>query len=276
MKQPLVSVIVTTYNSASTLDACLASIQRQSYDEAELIVVDNNSTDNTKQIAKKYGAVFDTGPERSAQRNFGVSKAKGQYVLIIDSDMELGKDVVKTCVEQVQQHDDIKAVVIPEESFGTGFWAQCKRLERSFYVGVEWMEAARLFDKKTYIQVGGYNEDLVSGEDWDLSQRVARQAKIGRIDEFIRHNEGQLHLLRTLQKKYYYAQKFAAYLAANQHTKAVRSQTGILSRYGLFFSKPGRLLKRPDLGLGMLFMKTSEFTFGGFGYVYSKFKLSRR
>lgn len=268
MKLPLVSVIVTTYNSAATLDACLASIRRQSYDSVELIVVDNNSTDNTKRIARKYtDKVFNKGPERSAQRNFGVREAKGQYVLIIDSDMELGKDVVKACVRQVQKHADIKAVVIPEESFGQGFWAQCKRLERSFYVGVEWMEAARFFDKKTYQQVGGYNEDLVSGEDWDLSQRVGRIARLGRVDEYIMHNEGRLRLPGTLKKKYYYAQKFARYLAANRQTPEVGSQTGVLTRYKLFLSRPSKLFKNPFYGAGMLFMKTCEFAWGGLGYL---------
>ena len=74
------------------------------------------------------------------------------------------------------REDGVAAVVIPEESFGTGFWAQCKRLERSFYLGVIWMEAARFFRKTDFDTVHGYDESLVSGEDWDLAQRIARLA----------------------------------------------------------------------------------------------------
>jgi len=268
MNRPLISVIVTTYNNTATLDACLTSIANQSYVHIETIVVDNSSTDNTKQIARTYtDKVYDIGPERCTQRNFGVSKARGSAVMIIDSDMELGKNVVRACVEQITANPELKALVVPEESFGQGFWAQCKRLERSFYVGTPWMEAARFFDTQTYQAVGGYDERLISGEDWDLSQRVGDQAPTGRVDEYIRHNEGLLQLIRTLKKKYYYAQKFAQYLAVNKDRPAISSQTGILTRYGLFFSRPRQLFRRPDLGLGMLFMKTSEFAVGGFGYL---------
>jgi len=276
MKQPLISVIVTTYNNKTTLGACLASIAGQSYEKIEIIVVDNSSTDNTKNIARVYtDQVYDIGPERCTQRNLGVSKSHGSYVVIIDSDMELGEHVIRDCVEKVVGSSEIKALVIPEESFGEGFWAKCKHLERSFYVGTAWMEAARFFDKKTYQEVGGYDEKLVSGEDWDLSQRVGDIAKIGRIDEYIRHNEGHLQLLRTLKKKYYYAQKFAKYLTANKNRPATNAQTGIFSRYGLYFSKPGQLFQRPIIGLGMLFMKTSEFAFGGFGYLTVRIRGSR-
>lgn len=276
MNQPLVSVIVTTYNNTATLDACLKSIISQSCDNVELVVVDNNSTDDTKDIARKYtNNVHNVGPERSAQRNYGVDIAKGQYAMIIDSDMELTSDVVTACIEQVTIHPEQKGLIIPEESFGKGFWAQCKRLERSFYVGVEWMEAARFFSRQTYLDLGGYNEQLISGEDWDLSQRVGKLAPLGRVNEYIRHNEGTLQLGRTLKKKYYYAQKFAKYLDANKATSAVGSQTGILTRYGLFFSRPQRLLKQPHLGFGMLFMKTSEFAFGGIGYLMVRIKEAR-
>ena len=86
--------------------------------------------------------------------------------------MTLDVDVVYECVKIISLHDDIKAIVIPEESFGKGLWAQCKKLERSFYVGVDWMEAARFFDKKIYQEMGGYDDSMVGAEDYDLPQRV--------------------------------------------------------------------------------------------------------
>ncbi len=96
---PLVSVIVPTYNSAKFLEACLMSIKKQSYANVELIVVDNNSTDNTTEIARKFtDKVFNKGPERSAQVNFGVTQASGEYVYKVDSDFVLGINVVKECV----------------------------------------------------------------------------------------------------------------------------------------------------------------------------------
>lgn len=276
MASPLVSIIVPTLNSAKTLPACLESIKQQSYTPIELIVVDNHSKDDTLAIAKEYTPkAFSKGPERSTQRNYGVSQAKGAYVVIIDSDMELTKDVIKACVQTMQDKPELSGITIPEESFGEGFWAQCKKLERSFYVGIDWMEAARFFRRELYVKAKGYNEQLISGEDWDLSQRIAKMAPLGRVDTFIMHNEGRLKLGRTLKKKYYYAQQIANYLSANQETEQLESQTGVLSRYKLYFSKPGKLFAQPVLGLGMLFMKTCELGFGGVGYLLARRKVSK-
>lgn len=268
---PLVSIIVPTYNSAETLADCLQSIEQQNYKAIELIVVDNHSADDTLQIAKRYTHhVFTRGPERSAQRNFGVERAKGDYVCIIDSDMQLSAEVITECVDAIRDQPNLKGVIIPEESFGEGFWAQCKKLERSFYVGVDWMEAARFFDKKTYVKLGGYDSSLVSGEDWDLSQRVATLAPLGRIQSLIHHNEGHLKLGRTLGKKYYYAKLIARYLAKTDHAPHTAKQTNILTRYLLYFRQPVKLLKRPHVGAGMLAMKTLEFGAGAMGMLAAK------
>ncbi len=269
----LVSIIVPTYNSSATLGECLESIKNQSYQSIELIVVDNNSKDNTKEIAKKYtDKVFNKGPERCTQRNFGVEQASGEYVAIIDSDMNLSKDVIEQCVAEIQK-PSVVGVVIPEESFGEGFWAQCKKLERSFYVGVSWMEAARFFKKSDFLRLGGYDEQMVSGEDWDFSQRIAKLGKIGRISSYIYHNEGKISLFKTVKKKFYYAQKFAKYTAKqSEHGEQIANQTSIIARYKMFLSQPKKLFKNPIYGIGMLFMKTMEFGFGGVGLLVGKIK----
>lgn len=270
--QPLVSVIVPTRNSHATLEACLRSIAQQTYQHIEIIVVDRDSTDNTKAIAQQFTPhVYNRGPERCAQRNYGVRMSSGQYVAIIDSDMELTPGVIAACVATVQAGIDTKGVIIPEESFGQGFWAQCKRLERSFYVGVDWIEAARFFDKSVFMQLGGYDENLVSGEDWEFSQRVAARYRIGRINDFINHNEGRLQLLKTMRKKVYYAGQFKRYIATSRQTETAehgKQPTGIvLRRFGLYFAHPAKLFKRPHYGLGMLFMKVCEFGSGSVGYL---------
>ncbi len=273
MKPPLVSIVVPTYHSAAFLEGCLRSIAKQSYPEVELIVVDNNSTDGTKEIACAFtDKVFNKGPERSAQRNFGVEKSTGVYVAIIDSDMELHPDVIKSCVVEMERDPAVQGVVVPEESFGEGWWAQCKRLEKRFYVGVDWMEAARFFRKSAVEKVGGYNETMVSGEDWDLSQRIGLMGRIVRIAQFIRHNEGRISLLKTIRKKFHYARKFARYVGSNKGEQNLSKQTGIRHRYALFLSRPGTLFRNPLLGLSLLFMKTCEFGVGGAGYVMEKMR----
>jgi len=170
-----VSVIVPTKNSVNTLEDCLRSIKAQTYNNIELIVVDNFSSDSTLKIAGKFTEKhYLRGPERSAQRNYAVKKSNGEYVFVIDSDMVLSDSVVTDCVESILSDKKARGVIIPEESFGEGFWAQCKKLERSFYVGVDWIEAARFFYLEDYQAEGGYNEEMVSGEDWDFSRRIGK------------------------------------------------------------------------------------------------------
>lgn len=268
---PLVSVIVTTKNNHATLEACLRSIRAQDYPNQEIIVADNNSNDDTKDIARRYTPhVFNKGPERSTQRNFAVGKAKGGYILIVDSDMELSRAVVSSCVATMQAQPDTKGVIIPEESFGTGFWAKCKKLERSFYVGVDAIEAARFFDTRAFIAIGGYNEKLTGGEDWDLTTRLRRHGTLRRVQPFIFHNEGHPRFTRTVRKLYYYARHAVQYFAENPHQSALTSAAGPLARYKLFFSKPGRLFKNPLVGVGMLSLKTAEYAAAGMGYLQAK------
>lgn len=276
MKEPLVSVIVTTYNNQTTLEECLTSIEEQTYPAIELVIVDNYSTDETLDIARQFTRkVYTKGPERCAQRNFAVQHARGRYVMIVDSDMELTPQVVEQCVERMQSDNGITGVIIPEESFGEGFWAQCKRLERSFYVGVDWIEAARFFERRTFNAVGGYNEALVSGEDWDLSQRVGALGSIAHVEALILHNEGRLKLLRTLKKKFYYAGQFQSYTSTRKAQSATHGSQPtniVLRRFKLYFAHPRKLLKRPHHGVGMLFMKISEFGFGALGYMVASRK----
>lgn len=276
MAKPLVSVVVATRNSAATLEKCLESTVAQTYQPIELIVVDNHSTDGTRRIAKRFTKrVINRGPERSAQRNAGAAEARGRYLLIIDSDMELSKGVVSACVKALQKDAAVQAAIIPEESFGQGFWSQCKRLERSYYRGVDWIEAPRFFRTNAFRAVSGYSKELIAGEDYDLSHRLSTrfgQASVARVQNLIYHNEGRLTLHGTCRKKYYYAQSLQLYKADPKNLPSYRKQSSLLRRYAMFFNQPGKLFQRPLTGLGMLFMKTSEFVVAGVGYGVGKLR----
>lgn len=259
MINPLVSVIVTTRNNADTITACLDSIKQQSYKNIELIVVDNSSTDQTANVASEYTQwVFTKGPERSAQRNYAVKKSNGEYVLIIDSDMELSPNVVTECVAKIDPNT--KAIIIPEESFGVGFWAKCKQLERSFYHGIDWIEAPRFFDKKLYQTSGGYDESMAGGEDWDLHTRIKHYTTVNRITAFIRHNEGDLTIQEIVRSRKYYAKGFSAYLSKASTRQNERS--GIIQALGVYkmmLTNPLKLFRNPITGVGTLLMKTIEY-----------------
>lgn len=252
----LVSVIIPTRNSARTLDKCLTSVKNQTYKNIEIIVVDNNSTDDTVKIAKKYtDKVYTKGPERSAQRNFGVKKSKGSYVLIIDSDMYLTGNVVSSCVEKVKQ--GAKSIIIPEKSFGVGFWAKVKAFERSFYVNNDLIEAPRFFEKKLFEKLGGFDEDITGFEDWDLGNRVRLSGiKIYRIKEFILHDEGQMDLFGSSAKKSYYSKWLNKY--KQKYPKLAAKQLNPVHRFPLKKLLIQSFL-HPILFSGMVIMKYMEW-----------------
>lgn len=266
--KPLVSVIVPTKNSIRTVEKCLQSIKNQSYPEIEIIVVDNYSTDKTNEITQKYTKVYAKGPERSAQRNFGAQKAKGKYFLFIDSDMELSPRVIEECVNKIEKDEKIKGVIIPETSVGEGFWARCKALERSCYIGDETMEAARFFDKEIFEKIKGYDERIAGGgEEYDLPQRIKEAGyKIAHILSFIIHHEGRLTLLGSMRKKFYYAQTVNFY--RKKHPGLFARQATIFRP--AFFRHWKQLIKDPFHTIGFLFMKICEFAAGATGFIIGK------
>ena len=258
-------MIVPTRNSEAHLARCLASIRDQSYDPVELIVVDNASTDQTPAVAADFtDMVLTAGPERSAQRNAGAKAAQGAYLFFIDSDMVLEAEVVAECVAAVRS-TDAEAVVVPEVSFGTGFWARCKAFERSFYRGDETIEAARFFPADIFWKVGGFDESMPAGpEDWDLDERFRlRERPIARTQSVIHHDEGQPRLLSLMRKKFYYGRGMPIYV--RRHPERARKQLRLIRP--AFLTDWRRLVSNPATAAGMLFMKSCEFAAGGLGFL---------
>ena len=267
-KNSLVSVIVPTKNSSHTIDECLQSIKDQTYSNIEIMVIDNYSRDKTKEIAGKYGRVLLKGPERSAQRNFGARRARGEYVFFVDSDMELTPRVVEECLGEIRLHAP-GAVIVPEISVGVGFWARCKALEKRCYIGDDTIEAARFFKKEVFWKVGEYDEDLIAAEDWDLSQRIKKAGfAIGRISALVKHQEGRLGLTKTVKKKFGYGVTIGRYI--KKHKKESKRQL-ILIRPA-FLRNYTRLLKNPITTVGLIVMKTCEFIAGTAGFAVGKIK----
>lgn len=263
--KPLVSVIIPTKNEEKNIGRCLGSIKKQTVKDVEVIVVDNYSTDKTPQIAKKSGVkVFQVGPERYTQRNFGAQKAKGKILAFIDADMELEKEVIEQSVKIFQENKRLVALIVPEISVGKNYWAKVRALERSFYLGEPTIEAPRVFDKKAFFQTGGYDKKLVSGEDWGLKNKVAKLGKIGRIKAKIIHHEGKLSLISHLQKKYYYAKNIRFY--QKKYPQEFKDKAGA-NRILIILRNWRSLVFSPFKGAGVFILKSLEY----FVYLLGKF-----
>lgn len=96
---PLVSVIVPTYNSVSTLDECLMALKNQEYRNIEIIVADSFSKDRTKDIALHYGAKIIDAQTLALARKMGVETSKGKYILFLDSDQIIEPDTIRRSVQ---------------------------------------------------------------------------------------------------------------------------------------------------------------------------------
>ena len=269
----LVSIIIPTINSERFLDACFKSIKRQVYKNLEIIIVDSGSTDKTLEISKEFKAkiyffkpkvkkgIFDA-PHK---RNFGVRKARGEYVYYVDSDMELSKNVVTEAVELCMSGFD--AVIVKEDSFGVGIWAKAKNLERQCYWGDNSVEAPRFFRKEIWNKLGGLDEKLGGGgDDWDLYQKLLEKGyKVGRTKNLVRHNEGNLKLTRLMRKRFMYGRDSFKYIT-KRPVAGAKSYFPIRKAYirnwRLFINRPGDTI-------AFVFMRGAEYFAGFSGILYS-------
>jgi len=257
----LVSVIINTRNEEKNIEDCLRSILAQKYpkENIEIIVVDNNSTDRTKEIAKRYTAkVFNYGPERSAQKNFGVKQSKGEYFLHLDADMRLSENIISECAEKVSRDRDIVALYIPEKIIGRGFWGEVRNFERSFYDGTA-VDGVRFIKKDTFLKIGGFDENLYACEDWDLDKRIKKSGKVDITDAVLYHNETEFNLKKYLAKKSYYAKNINVYTKKwGKSDPDIKKQFGFYYRFIGVFMENGKwkkLIRHPFLDAGMFFLR---------------------
>lgn len=181
-----ISVIVPCYNAEKIIGRCIESLERQDFprNQFEIILVDDESKDNTVETARKYKGVKvfankHAGPAK--QRNFGAKQAKGDIILFTDSDCVVDKEVLKK-VDKAFKENDIAGVGGVYKTLNDD-----KMIAR--YVGYEiGYRHARspketnflgtyccAYDRKIFLEHGGFDEKFhtASGEDPELSFRIA-------------------------------------------------------------------------------------------------------
>jgi len=267
VKEPLVSVIVPTRNSEAFLERCLASIRNQSYANVEVIAVDNYSSDGTAEIARKYADKFyQKGPERSSQVNFGVSKSKGKYVYRVDSDFVVDRDVVKECVEKCEDGWDAVAVHNTSDP-SVSFWSKVRKLERDCYRDDDVNVAARFFRKDVFLKAGGFDEELIAAEDYDIHNRIVDGGfKVGRIKSQEIHLGEPKSLGEIVRKHYFYGKSIGNYLRNNPGGR--RKQMNPIR--GSYFRHWKEFMSHPILTGGFVVYQFSRFGAGGVGLLVGK------
>lgn len=264
---PLVSIIVPTYNSATLLEKCLDSIQNQTYESIELIIVDNNSADSTKDIARKYTKkVYNKGPERSAQVNYGVEKATGDYVYKIDSDFVLESTVVEECINEIQKGFD--AVVVHNSPDVRVSWiAKIRKFEVDMYKYDITHSSARFVKKDVYQSIGGFNSEITAGEDYDFQNKLNRAGyKTGFIEAEALHLGEPKKLWPHLKKYYVYGKDFVNYERENKDES--KEQLGIFR--SVYIRHWRKFLFHPAMAIAFLIYNVLKYGAGGLGLAVAK------
>lgn len=262
---PLASIIIPTYNSEKTLEKCLESIKNQTYKNIEAIIVDKCSEDNTAKIAKVYtDKVFViNAKERGEQKNYGIKKSNGEYICLIDSDMELTPKAIEECINLIESDKNVGGICILVKDVGESFWVKCIAFERELYKGT-FMEAARFLRKDLVEEVGGIDNDIVFLEEFTLPQKIERLGYNVRLktNSYITHHFEEFSLIKFLKKKYYYGK--TAWKYVGKYKEYGGKQISPLSRFGLFF-KNKEFYSKPLLALGVVILKSLEYASAGAG-----------
>ncbi|MFZ0043395.1 MAG: glycosyltransferase [Solirubrobacteraceae bacterium] len=247
-----VTVVVPTRNSGRTIRSCLEHVRRQTHSNVELMVVDNGSRDETVAIAGEMAdRVESHGAERSAQRNRGYELSTGDLIAFIDSDKLLEPEVLAEAVAAAGAEPATGGLVIPELTLGVGFLTGCRALEKRLYLGDARVEAAVIFTRAALERVGGYDESLFAGEDWELDDRVrAAGFAVGRTRALAWHDEGRVRLRAAFAKKRCYGRSLADYYRSGATTRPI-TRTAL-------FSDPTTLAREPAHAAGMFLLKAVE------------------
>lgn len=106
----IISLIIPVYNAEHTLDRCINSIQKQTFQKWEMILIDDGSDDNSAAICDKYTSedtrihvIHQKNKGASAARNAGISKAQGEYLMFIDSDDTIGSFFLEKYITAIHE-----------------------------------------------------------------------------------------------------------------------------------------------------------------------------
>jgi len=187
---PKVSVVIPCFNQGSYLQEAVDSVLAQTFQDFEILVVDDGSTDmETVKILEDYGwpkarVIRTENQGLSAARNTGIREAQGVYILPLDADDKIGKGYLEDAVRVLDRHPEIGIVYCEASYFGVrgGRW-ELPEYSLDKILNHNLIFCSALFRKVDWEAVGGYNVNMVYGwEDWDFwLSLIHRGLKVYRI-----------------------------------------------------------------------------------------------
>jgi peptidoglycan/xylan/chitin deacetylase (PgdA/CDA1 family)/GT2 family glycosyltransferase/SAM-dependent methyltransferase len=188
LKAPLISVVIPAKNASSTLEAALRSLARQKHRDWEAIIVDDQSGDDTFEIASNFAArdgrfrvIAGEGRGASAARNRGIAQAQGHWLQFLDADDWLPADYFTRMLAALRAEPEARAAwcsfrrIMPDGQqdrvkIPHGGDDPFPQLSEQCIFAIHGV----LTELALVREVGGFDENLITCEDWDLWQRIAR------------------------------------------------------------------------------------------------------
>lgn len=199
---PLISIIVPCYNDGKYIHECLNSIHLQNYDNYEIVIVNDGSTDEkTNEIIRalnhpKIKVLQSQNQGPSLARNQAILNSKGKYILPLDADDKIGSLFIREAIEILEEKSSVKIVQCNLRFFGA------KKGELKFEpYSIEKLlceniiVASSVFRRADFDNTKGYNPEMKEGfEDWDFWLSLLEQGgdvhKINRVEFYYRIKKG--------------------------------------------------------------------------------------
>ena len=190
----LVSVIIPTYNRYDFLLKSVESVYNQSYDNMEIIIIDDGSTDKTYLIKDKFPEliyIFQNNSGVASARNKGINISTGKYIAFLDSDDLWLKDKILKEVEFLNKNENLDLVHTDEKWIRNGMFINQKKIHKKeggdlFYRSLQLClisPSSVMIRKELFNKVGLFDESLPVAEDYDLWLRITSLVNIGYINE---------------------------------------------------------------------------------------------
>ena len=212
MPNPFFSVIIPTYNRAHLVGETIESVLAQTFKDFELIIVDDGSTDNTKEVVSKYLSdprvkyIYQENKERAAARNNGIKNSNGKWMAFLDSDDLLLPNHLEACSNRIHQINEpalVYSLSYIADKKGNIITKQRKKileghvLEKIVIQGhAGFANSSSCVHKSIFYDVGFLNENkhLSGSEDTELWIRIASKYSFystGKYTVKLRGHEGQ-------------------------------------------------------------------------------------